>query len=376
MLRKFTMIICITVLSISVMSASAFAEGSATKSSHSHKGKSAAASVSIAEAISMIVEGLDLNIDNLRFIKAPKVSDYYSNIPDDSPYAEDFIIAYHNGIQLARDIKPNASISRELFVHTLYSALAASGDYAWIDLFMILEDGEEITPEYMASVQRMLIAKIVQLEGNKFQPKKSVSLCEAQIMIQHTREYIDKQQKKDTTPNPNLQQSQDQSASSSTAASPAQHYTKHSNEKVNIKFSPAPKTEDPTMTIQPVERIPLNTDQLSKKELCAPQQEEVTMTVTKVNDDINKVELSWGEKGNSGYSITIDSIIFDHDEKQATIYYTLHYPDPDKMYLTVITEPKADTYISAEYEPMTASTTNVLHKINRGHKHQHSNHSK
>src|SRR5690606_37782200 len=75
---------------------------------------------------------------------------------------------------------------------------------------------------------------------------------------------------------------------------------------------------------------------------------EVTVSVSKVTDEVNKVTLAWGSKPNPGYRITIERIDF-QDDGIAKIYYSLHYPDPDKMYIQVITEPTAETYVSSQY---------------------------
>lgn len=63
-------------------------------------------SISAATAVSLIVKGLNLNIDNIRFIKEPKASDYYTKVKDNAPYAGDFIIAQFNGLELPKDINP------------------------------------------------------------------------------------------------------------------------------------------------------------------------------------------------------------------------------------------------------------------------------
>lgn len=76
--------------------------------------------------------------------------------------------------------------------------------------------------------------------------------------------------------------------------------------------------------------------------------DEVAITVEKVSDAVNKVVLSRGEKPNAGYGIKINSIRFEADNK-AVISYTLIEPDPDKMYAQVITEAKAETFVSAKY---------------------------
>jgi len=77
--------------------------------------------------------------------------------------------------------------------------------------------------------------------------------------------------------------------------------------------------------------------------------EEATLKVEKVNDELNKITLSRGEKPNSGYDIVITSIQFT-DSAHAVVTYKLTEPDPAKMYAQVVTEPKATTYVSSSYE--------------------------
>src|SRR5690606_34202651 len=84
------------------------------------------------------------------------------------------------------------------------------------------------------------------------------------------------------------------------------------------------------------------------KLLPCEQHGEVAYSVTAINEDINRVNISWGEQPNSGYGLSIDKIEF--EGTIATVHYTRHYPDPDMMYLQVITYPKASTYVDSKYE--------------------------
>ncbi|SDD61870.1 S-layer homology domain-containing protein [Paenibacillus sp. UNCCL117] len=78
-------------------------------------------------------------------------------------------------------------------------------------------------------------------------------------------------------------------------------------------------------------------------------QEEIKISVEKINDDVNKVVLSRGQKPTAGYGIDITGIRFDADGR-AVISYTLSDPAPDSMTAAVITEPKAVTYVSSAYK--------------------------
>src|SRR5690606_35007644 len=93
------------------------------------------AKVSYAMGVQMLVKGLDLNIDHIRFIKEPKASDYFSHVADKSWYAKAFIVAHLNGLPVPKDVKPNAKMSREEFVQYLMSAIAKKGDYAFTEMW-------------------------------------------------------------------------------------------------------------------------------------------------------------------------------------------------------------------------------------------------
>jgi hypothetical protein len=80
-----------------------------------------------------------------------------------------------------------------------------------------------------------------------------------------------------------------------------------------------------------------------------PVVENVSVTVEKVNDDIDKITLSRGEKPNAGYGIEINSIRYEQGGN-AVITYTLTEPNPDMMYAEVITEAKAVTYVPSKYK--------------------------
>jgi hypothetical protein len=75
---------------------------------------------------------------------------------------------------------------------------------------------------------------------------------------------------------------------------------------------------------------------------------DVSFVATPVTSAVNQVELTWKHAGNPGYSIHVDRIEF-HDH-QALIYYSLHEPDPGKMYIQVLSNVKTSTFVDAAYE--------------------------
>lgn len=146
-----------------------------------------AAHVSGATAVTLLVKGLDLNIDNIRFIKKPEAGDYYTKIPNDAPYAEAFIIAQLNGLDIPRDIDPKADVTREQFAHWLFQALSTKGEYAFTEQYVLVAGEEDVTPAYSGSLQKLLIAGIAELgANNEFRPQEAITRGEAAVMLDKT----------------------------------------------------------------------------------------------------------------------------------------------------------------------------------------------
>jgi hypothetical protein len=187
MLRKPIMLLLLIAMFSMAMSGSAYAQkGNKNQIQHNDKGD-----INVATAVTLIVRGLELNIDNIRFIKEPKPSDYYTKVKDNASYAGSFIIAQFNGLELPKDINPSAKVTREQFAKWLYGALSHKGDYAWIDIYQEVADANQVTKGYMDSIQKLLIAKIVTLDSKqKFYPKRGVSNSEAAAMIAKTVKFI------------------------------------------------------------------------------------------------------------------------------------------------------------------------------------------
>ncbi|MGF7046871.1 hypothetical protein J2T13_001373 [Paenibacillus sp. DS2015] len=78
---------------------------------------------------------------------------------------------------------------------------------------------------------------------------------------------------------------------------------------------------------------------------------EAIVKVEKATDEVNKVSLTVDNLPNPGYSASIERIEFNKD-KTATVYFTVNSPDPDKMYIQVISKSTVVTYLSADYKPV------------------------
>ncbi|MEX2414817.1 MAG: S-layer homology domain-containing protein [Paenibacillaceae bacterium] len=239
------------------------------------------AQMTYAEGFQLIVKALNLNIDHIRFIKMPLASDYFSYVSDDAWYANAFLMAQFH-LEPPADVQPNQVMTREVFAHYLFKGMMTKGEFAFIQIYMLINDEDLVTPEYMNAIQKLLISKVAQLDAdNNFRPNVAITRGEAAVMIYNALDFLSK--------------------------------------------------AEPIPPLEPI------------------VDKDVQIAVEKVNDDVNKVTVTWGKKPNPGYSITIDRVEF-NENGTASIVYSTHNPDPDKMYAQVITEPKAITYVASQYE--------------------------
>jgi hypothetical protein len=154
------------------------------------------AKISFAQSVSLIVKGLNLNIDNMKFIKKPEASDYFTNVPNDAWYAEAFIIANLNGLNIPKDVDPNAIVTHEQFADLLIRALDKKGTYPVIKMLIIFADENQIDDAYKDSMQRLYLHKLAKLDNNMAYPKLEMTRGEAAIWVYNTMQFIDSHTKK------------------------------------------------------------------------------------------------------------------------------------------------------------------------------------
>lgn len=156
-----------------------------------------------ATALTLIVKGLNLNIDTIRFIKEPKASDYFTNVKDNASYAMTFIIALENGLDIPKDIDPNKKITREQFAHWLFQAISTKGDYAFTEQYIMLNDEDKVTQAFSNSVQKLLVADIAELDKKQnFRPQDAITRSEAAVLLDRAIEFVEK------TPLPEVEEPQ------------------------------------------------------------------------------------------------------------------------------------------------------------------------
>lgn len=146
-----------------------------------------------AVAVSLIVKGLGLNLDTIRFVKEPKASDYFSKVPDNASYAQAFIVAQLNGLDLPRDIDPAKNVTREQFANWLFQGITKKGNFAVTEQFIMFGDGKRVTDGYMDGIQKLLILKIAQLDAaGNFRPQDAITRSEAAVMLDKAIVFVEK----------------------------------------------------------------------------------------------------------------------------------------------------------------------------------------
>lgn len=243
--------------------------------------------VSFAQGIPLIVKSLDLNINHIKFIKEPLASDYFTSVPDREWYSQSFVIAQLNGLPLDKDVDPNQMMTREQFAYLLLQAIEMKVEF----------------PPIRAALH-------IDIEDTDWEHDKfKYSIQELAFL-----KIVELDKKDMFYPKQEVTRAQ------------AAMWLHSAREVVKSNEQKPVPNEPPVMD------------------------EDITIKIEKETKDVNKVTITWGERPNSGYGITIKSIEFKN--KEAIISYELHYPEPNMDYLTVISYPKAATYISSQYTPV------------------------
>lgn len=145
-----------------------------------------------AQGIQLIADGLNLNLDTIRFIKQPLPSDHFSHVKDGVWYSDAFIRAQYTGIQMSQDIDPSKPLTREQFTLSLMQGIEAKGGLPMINIKPVdITDEQELTPEYQGAIQRSLVLKINELDADgNFNPKQTITRAEAAVMMYNAIEYM------------------------------------------------------------------------------------------------------------------------------------------------------------------------------------------
>ncbi|KGE16856.1 S-layer homology domain-containing protein [Paenibacillus wynnii] len=144
------------------------------------------------QGIQFISGGLQLSLAAIDFNKAPIASDIFKKVKDNTWYAEAFINAHYNGVDIPKDIDPSKTMTKELFTALLVQGVEKAGNLPLIKIIPAdIADDSQLDPSYQGSVQRSLIYKITTLDTNgKFNPKSELTRAEAAVMLYNALEYL------------------------------------------------------------------------------------------------------------------------------------------------------------------------------------------
>ncbi|PWW08573.1 S-layer family protein [Paenibacillus cellulosilyticus] len=152
-------------------------------------------SLTTAQGITLIVRSMNLSLAAIDFNTAPTASGWFKNVSDDAWYANDFINAKANGLDLAEDIDPKEPMTREQFVHLLVQGLEKTGNYPLIKMYINITDEAAITTEYQGTIQRALLYKLTELDkdGN-FDPQAIVTRADAAVLVYNAVKFVETHQ--------------------------------------------------------------------------------------------------------------------------------------------------------------------------------------
>ncbi|WP_019911331.1 S-layer homology domain-containing protein [Paenibacillus sp. HW567] len=150
------------------------------------------AKVTTAQGIQFISGGLQLSLAAIDFNKAPVASGIFTKVKDNAWYADAFINAHYNGIEIAPDIDPSKPITKEMFTNLLIQGIEKARNLPMIKLVPVeIKDADALEPSYQGSIQRSLKYKINTLDASgKFNPKSEITRAEAAVMLYNALEYL------------------------------------------------------------------------------------------------------------------------------------------------------------------------------------------
>lgn len=149
-----------------------------------------ARAVTYGRGIELIVKGLGLNIDNIRFIKEPKATDYCTYADNKASYASAIIIAANNGIKLSRTQRLNVPMTREQFAVSLNEAIQSTGQYPVNMMWINIKDEKSFSGDALNAVQNLVKFRVVALENGSFRPKAVITETEAAQMVKQAATFI------------------------------------------------------------------------------------------------------------------------------------------------------------------------------------------
>jgi len=147
-----------------------------------------------AQGVQFIASGLQLSLAAIMFEagKVPTAHDLFPAADDEAWYADAFVNAHFNGVELPESIDPSASMTKEAYTHYLMQAMEKAGNLPLINIKpREIADEADLTVDYQGSIQRALVRGIVKLDANgEFHPKDEITRAEAAVMLYDAIEFL------------------------------------------------------------------------------------------------------------------------------------------------------------------------------------------
>ncbi|MGG1516328.1 S-layer homology domain-containing protein [Paenibacillus oryzisoli] len=140
--------------------------------------------ITYAESVQLLVRAFGYNLDTMRFVQQPVASQLFTNVGDSAWYADAFIVAHYNGVDIPKDVNPNAVVTREQFAQLLDTAFERKAQLPMINIKSELKDDSAITPGYQGSVLRLVHYKVADLDkAGLFNPQRELTRGESAVWV-------------------------------------------------------------------------------------------------------------------------------------------------------------------------------------------------
>lgn len=150
------------------------------------------ASLTGAQGIPLIVRSMQLSLAAIDFSEAPTAEGYFSKVSNEAWYADDFVIAKANGLDIPADIDPKQPLTREQFAYLLVQGLEKTGQYPLVKMYININDEADLTTAYQGAIQRALLYKLTSLDADgNFKPKATVTREEAAAMVYEAVKFVE-----------------------------------------------------------------------------------------------------------------------------------------------------------------------------------------
>ncbi len=149
-----------------------------------------------SQFIVMLHKTLDIQI---RYVKAPDIKEYYSDVEDSAPYAVMlYDLATLGIVDFQEEFLPNKAITKEEMVHMVMAGYKNKLG----DRFMVMKlahkayrDESKLNPSYQGDmVQAEYLKLVTRTKNNMIQPKSKVTKTQANTMLAKLERLIEKEE--------------------------------------------------------------------------------------------------------------------------------------------------------------------------------------